>query len=158
MKAPTVTGVTPQGDPIEIAPGNGQPMIVFGLAHWCGHCQNEVPRLVKYGEEGLFDGVEVYAISSLQRKDGVNWPASAWLEREHWEWPVLADDEKATAFTSLGMSGTPYILAIDGAGTVVARTSGEQPEAVIQQMVDAAKSGAQTSVPESDERSDTSGG
>jgi len=155
-KAPTVSGVQPDGDAITIAPGDGKPMVIFGLAHWCPHCQAEVPRVVKYANEGMFDGVEVYGISTRQEKDGVNWPPSTWLDREKWTFPVLADDKDLTAAKAYGLSGFPYMLAIDANGTVVVQTSGEKNQAQMQQIVDAAKSGTETKVADSDERSDVS--
>ena len=38
-------------------------MVVF-LAHWCPHCQAEVPELVELAKEGVFDGVDVTAVAT----------------------------------------------------------------------------------------------
>lgn len=155
-KAPTLAGVSPNGDEVTITPGGGEPTIIFGLAHWCEHCRKEVPRVVAAANDGLFDGVKVYAVSTSQQEDGVNWPPSTWLEQEKWPFPVLADDAEARAARALGLSGFPYILAIDAAGNVVVQTSGEQTADQLRQIVAAAKSGTETVVAPSEERSEAS--
>ena len=45
------------------------------LAHWCPHCQAEVPRLVELAEQGAFDGVDVTAVATGTNADGAQLPA-----------------------------------------------------------------------------------
>ena len=54
-------------------------------------------------------------------------PASTWLVRAEWPWPVLVDDEAGTAATSLGIVGTPSVLLIDAGGVVRYRSHGVVP-------------------------------
>ncbi|MGI8938357.1 MAG: TlpA family protein disulfide reductase [Iamia sp.] len=49
--APTLTGIDPAGDPVTIDPGAEGPMVIAFVAHWCPHCQAEVPRLVDLADE-----------------------------------------------------------------------------------------------------------
>ena len=123
------------------SPGQGTPMIIFGVAHWCPHCQAEIPRLVKYEKEGMFKGIDIVAISTAQDEARGNWPPSVWLDKEGWDGVVLADDKNTTAFNAYGLSGFPAIIAIDAQGNVVALTSGEKTEAEMQSIVNAAKTG-----------------
>ena len=44
---PTVSGKTLDGDAITIGPDGGAKVIVF-VAHWCPHCQAEVPEIVSH--------------------------------------------------------------------------------------------------------------
>ena len=45
MTAPTVTGADWEDNESSIAPDGRAKILVF-LAHWCSHCQAEVPRIV----------------------------------------------------------------------------------------------------------------
>jgi thiol-disulfide isomerase/thioredoxin len=49
--APEITGETIDGEPIEIAPGDGTPKAIAFLAHWCPHCQREVPVVTQWVED-----------------------------------------------------------------------------------------------------------
>ncbi|HEX2843870.1 MAG TPA: hypothetical protein VHP64_01345, partial [Candidatus Limnocylindria bacterium] len=61
---PTLTGTDLDGEPITIAPSDG-PMAVVVLAHWCEHCQAEVPVLVDYlASTGMPDGVRLVGLST----------------------------------------------------------------------------------------------
>ena len=52
MTVPTLTGQSLfDGSAMTIAP-TGKPMAVVYLAHWCPHCQAEVPRIVELAEGG----------------------------------------------------------------------------------------------------------
>lgn len=125
MTAPTVTGETFDGETITIGP-DGTPKVIVFLAHWCPHCQAEVPRVVEWLEAGNKpEGVDFYAISSLANRVQSNWPPSAWLESEGWTVPTMKDDQSNTASSALGLDGTPYWLVLDGDNQVVFRISGE---------------------------------
>ena len=41
--------------------------------------------------------------------------------------PTIADSSDNAAMEALGVSGFPFIVAVDADGKVVARVSGEQP-------------------------------
>lgn len=125
MTAPTVTGETFEGETISIEP-DGTPKVVLFLAHWCPHCQAEVPRLAEWLEAGNKpDGVELYAISTLANRVRDEWPPSEWLESEGWDVPTMKDDESSSASSALGLAGTPYWLVLDGDNQVLFRMSGE---------------------------------
>ncbi len=125
MAAPGLEGETFDGSPISITPGQG-PMAIWFVAHWCPHCQAEVPRIVALAEQGkLPDGVQIAAVSTGEDPAGPNYPPSAWLEVEGWPFPVLADDENGTAATAYGLGGFPFLVLVDADGNVTARASGE---------------------------------
>jgi thiol-disulfide isomerase/thioredoxin len=125
MTAPTVTGESFAGETLSIGP-DGTPKVIVFLAHWCPHCQAEVPRVADWLEAGNKpDGVDFYAISSLANRVRDNWPPSAWLESEGWDVPTMKDDESSTASSALGLAGTPYWLVLDGDNQVLFRMSGE---------------------------------
>lgn len=124
--APTLIGETETGEAITIAPGEG-PMVVAFVAHWCPHCQAEVPRLVEMMDDaGSVDGVEVVAVLTGSNSEADNYPPGEWLAEEGWTGRVMVDDLKQSALTAYGPSGYPYLVALDADGQVVARASGEQ--------------------------------
>ena len=124
---PTITGTDLDGEPMTIAPGGG-PMAIVIVAHWCPHCQAEIPRLVQdIAANGVPEGVTVVALSTSINRAQPNYPPSAWLERERWDEPTLVDDANSTALAALGVSSFPGFVFVDADGNVVSRTTGEIP-------------------------------
>ena len=111
-------------------------MLVF-LAHWCPHCQVELPLLVSMAEAGAFDGVRTVAVLTGTNPDAPNFPPVPWLDREGWSGEVARDDPQASAANAYGLSSYPFLVMLDADGTVVGRVSGEQPDEVVQSLVDA---------------------
>jgi hypothetical protein len=125
---PTLQGAnTLDGSPLQIT-NDGKAKLIFVVAHWCPHCQNEVPVIQKWIDGGgVPAGLELYAVSTAARPDAGNYPPAKWLTQEHWTVPTLADSADNRALNALGVSGFPFFVAVGRDGTVVARTSGEQP-------------------------------
>ncbi|HEX7066860.1 MAG TPA: TlpA disulfide reductase family protein [Candidatus Limnocylindria bacterium] len=124
---PTITGTDLDGEPMTIAPGGG-PMAIVIVAHWCPHCQAEIPRLVQdIAANGVPEGVTVVGLSTSINRAQPNYPPSAWLERERWDEPTLVDDANSTALAALGVSSFPGFVFVDADGNVVSRTTGEIP-------------------------------
>jgi len=134
--APAVTGTSFNGDPVTI--GKGPALIVF-VAHWCPHCQREVPLLVKYFGEHQPSGVDVYAVATSTTPDRPNYPPSTWLADEKWPFPVLADSSTYEAASAYGLSAFPYFVAIDKDGKVVARGTGELETGDVAALLEKAK-------------------
>lgn len=125
--SPVVTGKTFAGSEI-VAPVAGQPTMIALLAHWCPHCQKEVPLITKWAGKGGLKGVQLVGIATGTDKSQPNYPPSAWLSREQWPGKVIADDTKGSAAQAFGLTGYPTLVFIDADGKVRARLSGEQPE------------------------------
>jgi len=123
--APVVNGFGFDGAPLTIAP-TGKPMLVVFLAHWCPHCNAEVPRLIEWKNSGSMPAdMEVFGVSTGARNDAPNWPPSQWVVDKGWPWPVMADSEDQGAALAFGVSGYPGLILLDGNGKVLARRSGE---------------------------------
>lgn len=138
QQIPTLTGVTFNGDALSIGPSGG-PMVVVIVAHWCPHCQAEVPRMQEWlNSGGLPSGVKIVSIATATSPTRPNYPPSAWLEREHWTPPVLVDDADSTALGALGMDSFPGFVFVDADGRVVQRLTGElrieQLQGLVQQL------------------------
>ncbi|MBC7460461.1 MAG: TlpA family protein disulfide reductase [Thermoleophilia bacterium] len=102
--------------------------VIIVVAHWCPHCRREVPRITEWAKAGkLPAGVQVTTIATASSKSQANYPPAAWLAAEKWPFDTLADDEAGTASDALGTDGFPFIVFVNGDGTVAKRTSGELP-------------------------------
>jgi cytochrome c biogenesis protein CcmG, thiol:disulfide interchange protein DsbE len=122
--APTLAGQEFDGTPIAVQPG--RPTLVIFLAHWCPHCQREVPVLTQWeAAGGVPEGVDVIGVASGTDPALPNYPPSQWLADEQFPFPVMADSEASDAATSFGLSGFPYFVLLDADGKVVQRASGE---------------------------------
>lgn len=127
VTAPTVTGVDWDGNEYTIGP-DGRPKIIVMVAHWCPHCQREVPILEQWYEDGgLPDGVDIYGVTVLtnQLRDGSTYPPSKWLESDGWTIPTLMDDEGGSIATAFGLTSTPTYLVLDGDNNNLGRIAGE---------------------------------
>jgi cytochrome c biogenesis protein CcmG/thiol:disulfide interchange protein DsbE len=125
QEIPSVQGQAFDGSPVAIR-NDGRPKLVLFVAHWCPHCQKEVPLLAKHlKSDGLPKGVDLYTVATATVANRDNYPPSAWLEKEGWTAPTLADTEDGKAADAFGLSSFPYFVAVDGTGKVVARTVGE---------------------------------
>jgi cytochrome c biogenesis protein CcmG/thiol:disulfide interchange protein DsbE len=139
---PTVTGVSVfNGTPVTIKP-TGKPQMLVFVAHWCPHCQAEVPELVKLAKQGVFDGVDVTAGATGTNPAATNYPPSAWLKREGWPFAAMADSPQGTAATAYGINAYPYFVLVDANGKVAGRATGEVPAASITANIKALKAGA----------------
>lgn len=125
LTAPSVTGADWNGTPVTIEP-DGTPKIVIFLAHWCPHCQAEVPVLQEWVDAGnLPDDVELISVATSTDRVRPNWPPQDWLEEEGWTAPVIMDDEIGTVAGNYGMSGTPFYVVLDGENQNLGRLSGQ---------------------------------
>jgi thiol-disulfide isomerase/thioredoxin len=125
QKAPSVTGTSIDGERMTIEPGDGTPKAIVFLAHWCPHCQAEVPRVVDWMEAGnLPDGVEVVGVATGIDRNRPNYPPHAWFERENWDVPTVVDGDSG-ALRAYGITTFPGWVLIDGDGNVVQRWTGE---------------------------------
>jgi cytochrome c biogenesis protein CcmG, thiol:disulfide interchange protein DsbE len=138
---PTVEGETFDGSAVRIG-ADGQPKVVLFLAHWCPHCQAEVPRLQTWlNDNGMPTDVEVVSVATSTTSTRANYPPGAWLRREGWSVPTLVDDEEATAAAAFGLTGFPFFVAVDAEGNVVSRASGELSIEQWEALLDAARTG-----------------
>lgn len=137
---PELTGVkVTDSSPLAIT-NDGRPKVLIYIAHWCPHCQKEVPLLTAYfAGKGMPQGVDLYAVSTGVAKDRGNFPPADWLIKEQFPVPTLADDAKNTAFTAAGLTSFPSFVAVGADGTVKLRASGELTVDQFEQVLAAAQ-------------------
>ncbi len=129
--APVVIGEDFDGNTVRIDAANDGPTLAVFLAHWCPHCNREVPRINELRDEGAFpDGLNIVGVSTGISPQRPNWPPSQWFQDMDWTYPVIADGvdmerETFIAADAYGLSGFPFMTLIGSDGKVLARWSGE---------------------------------
>jgi thiol-disulfide isomerase/thioredoxin len=137
--APSAQGADWNDTPVTIEP-DGTPKIVVFLAHWCPHCQAEVPVIQQWIDDGnLPDDVEMISISTLANEVRDNFPPNEWLEQEGWTPPVMLDDEVGSLALAYGLGSTPQFMVLDGENTNLIRVSGELTTEQLNLLVDVAQ-------------------
>lgn len=126
-KAPTLIGSTFDGSSLSITPGV-RPTVVMFVAHWCPHCQREVPQVVKWLSAGVVDGVDLRVVSTGTDATLPNYPPSTWLAGEGLDVPTLVDSDTTEGATAYGLTSFPFFVAVDAQGNVTKRMSGELTE------------------------------
>ena len=139
--APKLVGNNFAGDPVTLGGASGKKQVIVFFAHWCPHCQREVPIIVSLAKAGTFKGVELGGVSTGTSKEAPNYPPSDWLSTVGWPAPVLVDTANQQAAKAYGLTGYPYLVFVNADGTVAGRWSGEMPEADLESVVKAFKAG-----------------
>lgn len=123
---PDVTGEDFDGTTVTIDHTDGRAKGIVFLAHWCTHCQAEVPRVQAWLDStGGNADVDLYSVATSMNSGQPNYPPSEWLDREDWTVPVIRDDQDNSALLAYGAGGFPYWVFTNADGTVAVRTAGE---------------------------------
>jgi thiol-disulfide isomerase/thioredoxin len=121
--APEVSGADFDGTPVAIE-ADGRPKVLIFLAHWCPHCQEEVPVVQAWvSAGGVPDGVVFIAVSTSIDPAGPNYPPDAWLDREGWTSPVIVDPTNSVS-EAYGLTAFPFWVFVGPDGAVRARVIG----------------------------------
>jgi thiol-disulfide isomerase/thioredoxin len=127
LPAPVVVGNDYDGNTVTIE-NDGRPKAVVFLAHWCPHCQNEVPSVQRWlNDTGGVEGVDLYSVSTALNAQPGNYPPSEWLEEEGWTVPLIRDDARSSVLVAHGDGGFPFWVFTNSDGTVALRVAGEIP-------------------------------
>ncbi|MEZ5249442.1 MAG: hypothetical protein R2713_09605 [Ilumatobacteraceae bacterium] len=103
---PEVTGQNFEG--VDVTIGHGAPTLAVFLAHWCPHCNREVPELNAWRDSGEVPAdLQVIAVTTAVTPGQAHYPPSTWIYDEMgWTWPVLADSPVgADAAAAFGVTG-----------------------------------------------------
>ncbi len=126
MASPVIEGQSFDGTSRTIGEPTANPTMVVFLAHWCPHCNEEVPVLVGLADDGSIpEGLDVLGVSTAAAPDRENYPPSEWLDDREWPFDSMADDEDLTAISAMGGASFPFTVILDADGTVLARRAGE---------------------------------
>lgn len=127
------------GSPLEIT-FDGRAKVLIFIAHWCPHCQREVPLLTRWiNQNGLPPDVDLYGVSTGADAAQPNFPPAEWLLKENWPVPTMADNDNNLVFKALGLSSFPSYVVVDASGRVVERATGELSVPQFESLVAAAQ-------------------
>jgi thiol-disulfide isomerase/thioredoxin len=140
MQAPTLRGFDFDGAPLDTA-ATGRPKMLVFLAHWCPHCNREIPVLQSWAAAGgVPAGLDIVGVSTAVDPQRDNYPPSKWVDDKAWTWPVLADSAASDAAAAYGVAAFPTFVIVGADGTVKVRSSGELPvadlDAIVRQAID----------------------
>jgi len=140
--APVPTGTDLYGNPITISTRIGleekKSSIIVFLAHWCSHCQREVPMIQKFiDSNGFPQNINIFSVATHIDKTRNNYPPDEWLEREKYTVPTIFDDEENKIAESFGLSAFPYWVFLNPDGTVYMRHAGSLSEDQFNQVMTA---------------------
>ena len=139
LTAPTLNGYAFDGSNLSVTPGDGKPYMLVFLAHWCPHCNREIPRLIEWQASGAIPAdLQIIGVSTAVASDRPNYPPSQWVVAKGWPWPVMVDSEAMDAAEAYGVSGYPFFALVGADGKVKVRGSGELEIDQLNQIVDAA--------------------
>jgi thiol-disulfide isomerase/thioredoxin len=123
---PDVQGQDFEGTTVTIDSSDQRAKGIVFLAHWCPHCQQEVPRVQAWLDAtGGDPEVDLYSVSTSMNSGQPNYPPSDWLNGEGWAIPTIRDDQDNSVLLAYGAGGFPYWVFTNADGTVAARTSGQ---------------------------------
>jgi cytochrome c biogenesis protein CcmG/thiol:disulfide interchange protein DsbE len=146
LPLPDISGFDFQGDPVTIS-NDGHPKVIVALAHWCPHCNNELPLILDWYNAGLPGGIEAYSLSVYATPGRANFPPAIWLADADWTLPVIADDQAGTLVQTLGIPAVPFWLLVNTDGTVLQRGTGEVPATTLDAIVAELVGGSTTTQP-----------
>jgi cytochrome c biogenesis protein CcmG, thiol:disulfide interchange protein DsbE len=136
LTAPVLEGRSFDGSKVTIGGKTGKPTLLMFMAHWCPHCQREVPLVVQWRDDGTIPkDVDLVGVSTGVMSDQNNYPPSAWLDEVKWPGPVMADSGQDAASAAYGLPSYPYFVGLDADGKVVVRGTGELDQAAMQELV-----------------------
>jgi cytochrome c biogenesis protein CcmG/thiol:disulfide interchange protein DsbE len=118
---------------VDLAALRGKPALVDFFASWCDPCAEEAPTLRKLSAS-LGGRASVVAVDW----DDAGGAARAFIRRNGWDFPVLADTS-GTAGEKYGLIGLPTSFVLDSRGRIVATFRGPQSEARLRQALLAAR-------------------
>ncbi len=143
LAAPVVKGEDFAGAVQTIGGASAKPTLLMFVAHWCPHCQREVPRLVGWRADGTIPAdIDLVVVSTAVTPSQDNYPPSTWLDQVGWADRIMADTDQSSAAEAYGLSAFPFFVALDQDGKVLARGTGELDQASIKELVQKLEAGA----------------
>ena len=107
VKAPELRGAGFDGSPVTIGAVSEKRTLIAFVAHWCPHCNREVPRIITWwGSSARPSDLNLVAVSTAVDKSLPHYPPSTWLQDEHWTEPVMADSVAQEAASAYGLTGS----------------------------------------------------
>ena len=132
--APDFEVIDKEGNPVKLSSFFGKPIVLNFWASWCGPCQSEMPDFnEKYAELG--GDVHFVMVNMTDGGRETVETASAFIEKNGYDFPVLFDTKSEAAMT-YGAYSLPTSFFINAEGHVIAQAVGAIDAATLQQGID----------------------
>ena len=121
---PAVTLKTMNGQSVrtDTLSNNGKPFIIDFFATWCKPCNRELDAIAEVYEDWQDEtGVKIYAIS-IDQAQNIN-KVKPLVNNHGWPYEVLLDPNSDLK-RALGIQTIPFVLIVDGQGTIVYKHNG----------------------------------
>ena len=130
LPGPTFSGPNENSDIVSLEKDGNAKALLF-LAHWCPHCQREVPVVQSFiDSNGVPPGIDVIAVATSIDRGRDNYPPQEWLEREGWSETQIYDLDREIG-EAYGLNAFPYWVFLDKDLNVIARRTGNLPEDMV---------------------------
>ncbi len=105
---------------ISITYPENSPTILLFVAHWCPHCQEELPEVIKWieTEDIITKGVKIVLIVTGIDSTKQNYPPDEWLFNEQWKYPVIYDDNQNSIAEHFGVKYFPSWVFTENDGLI----------------------------------------
>jgi thiol-disulfide isomerase/thioredoxin len=135
LAMPGLSGIDADGTDVAFG-SDGRAKIILFVAHWCPHCQEEIPVVRDWlAGDPLGNEIDLYAVATFTDPGRANFPPTTWLEEEDWTAPVILDDENSSAARSFGITAVPAWVFVWEDGTVAFRGTGKPDGAALDAVV-----------------------
>lgn len=132
--APDFEVIDKEGNPVKLSSFFGNPIVLNFWASWCGPCQSEMPDFnEKYAELG--GDVHFVMVNMTDGGRETVETASAFIEKNGYDFPVLFDTKSEAAMT-YGAYSLPTSFFINAEGHVIAQAVGAIDAATLQRGID----------------------
>ena len=132
--APDFEVIDKEGNPVKLSSFFGKPIVLNFWASWCGPCQSEMPDFnEKYAE--LSGDVHFVMVNMTDGGRETVETASAFIEKNGYDFPVLFDTKSEAAMT-YGAYSLPTSFFINAEGHVIAQAVGAIDAATLQRGID----------------------
>ena len=130
LSAPTFSAPDQNSEIFNLEKDGNSKALLF-LAHWCPHCQREVPVVQSFiDSNGVPPGIDVIAVATSIDRGRDNYPPQEWLEREGWSEIQIYDLDREIG-EAYGLNAFPYWVFLDKDLNVIARRTGNLPEDMV---------------------------
>ena len=124
--APIIDGQNFEGMPVRIGGPTELPTMVIAGAHWCPHCNEEIPQVSAWlAQGGQGESIKPVLVSTGVAKGQPHYPPVLWVHAVSWTGAVMADSSSDQAGVALGVAAYPTFILLDANGKVFQRFSGQ---------------------------------
>lgn len=117
--APSFSGMSLDGEAIDLAELRGRVVVVDFWATWCPPCVEKLPEMVAMAEEYADDGVQFLGVSADSNESDVR----RFLDRNPINFPVIFEGARPI-LNAYGVSAIPTVVVIDREGNSIHRSHG----------------------------------